>query len=288
MTPSTRSSRSGTSSTRPMALVRLRARLSSHSSRYPYPHRPLAATSPTGPYDWSSHANLSVANINPAALVYPNASSSSGSTYSVWLGGVILVAETADGPFSATPWAFPGGSGSNPAPVYLNGTFYLTNQGTDQIWSTPSLDKPWTVWTTIPHPAGLPYTVEDPYMWIDPRGNWHVRGPSWHTSLGQHHTPPLRRALSQVINHAYNTGASALPLAREGCPPPPNPTPPRASPPPASCLQARRRTARRRTSRRTSSRPTRRRGAGPISRTGTLSSSTTARGTATARSSAPA
>ena len=102
----------------------------------------------------------------------------------MWLGGAILVADSADGPFYTSPWTFPGGSGSNPAPVFVNGSFYLTNQGTDTIWSTTSLAKPWTVFTTIPHPA-LPYTVEDPYMWIDARGNWHV------------------------INHAYNTGQTA-------------------------------------------------------------------------------
>lgn len=130
------------------------------------------SSTPAGPYDWSSRANISVAAINPAALVFPNATTGA-ETYSIWIGGSILLAESADGPFIKSPFTYPGGDGSNPAPVFLNGSFYLTNQGTDQIWTTPSLDKPWTVFTTIPHPS-LPYTVEDPFMWIDPRGNWHV------------------------------------------------------------------------------------------------------------------
>ena len=135
------------------------------------------ASDPAGPYDWSTLPNISVASINPAALVYPNASSSSGAlVYSVWLGGNILLADSAYGPFITSSYSYPGGSGSNPAPVFVNGSFFLTNQGTTEIWTTSSLDKPWTSFATIPHPA-LPYTVEDPYMFIDRRGNWHVSLP---------------------------------------------------------------------------------------------------------------
>jgi hypothetical protein len=165
------------------------------------------ASDPTGPYDWSSRANISVAAINPAALVFTN--STTGSTvYSVWIGGVILLAASADGPFVPSPYTYPGGDGSNPAPVFHNGTFFLTNQGTTEIWSTPSLDKPWTQYATITHPPNLPYTVEDPVMWIDPRGNWHVR--TWLAGRPFVTPHPLpshspRRVPPQIINHAYNT-----------------------------------------------------------------------------------
>jgi hypothetical protein len=141
------------------------------------------SSSPTGPFDWTAFPNLPVHDINPAALVYPNASSSSGSTTAIFLGGQIMIADSPDGPFTVTGWSYPGGGGSNPAPIVgRDGMLYLTNQGTDTVWTTASLDKPWTTFSTIPHPAGLPYTVEDPVLWLDPRGRWHI------------------------INHAYNTG----------------------------------------------------------------------------------
>ena len=140
------------------------------------------APSPTGPFDWVSMPNLPVHDINPAALVYPNSSSPTGSSTAVFLGGKIMIASSPAGPFSVSPYTYPGGGGSNPAPILAkDGNLYMTNQGTTQIWTTPSLDKPWTPFATIAHPK-MPYTVEDPVMWQDPRGNWHI------------------------INHAYNTG----------------------------------------------------------------------------------
>ena len=165
------------------------------------------ATDPTGPYNWSARANISVADINPAALVFVNASTGA-TVYSIWIGGVILLADSADGPFLKSPYAYPGGDGSNPAPVFVNGTFYVTNQGTTEIWSTPSLDKPWANFASVTHPAGLPYTVEDPYMWIDPRGNWHVRLggiPPLQTRTGTMTGPAAPPRAAQIINHAYNT-----------------------------------------------------------------------------------
>ena len=134
------------------------------------------STSPSGPFDWSQFPNLTVHDINPAALIYPN-SSGSGMVYSVWIGGKILTANSPSGPFVQS-YTY---SASNPAPVYYKGNFYLTDQDTTTIRTTSSLDKPWTVFTTVPHPK-LPYTVEDPFLWVDRRGNWHI------------------------INHAYNTG----------------------------------------------------------------------------------
>jgi hypothetical protein len=141
------------------------------------------SSSPTGPYDWVSMPNLPVHDINPGAVTYPNTSSSTGSTTAVLLGGKVMVAESPAGPFLVSPYTYPGGAGSNPAPIFKGGALYLTNQGTDAVWTTPSFDKPWTKFATIQHPSpAFPYTVEDPVMWVDPRGNWHI------------------------INHAYNTG----------------------------------------------------------------------------------
>ena len=49
----------------------------------------------------------------------------------------------------------------------------MTNQGTDTVWTTPSFDQPWVTFSTIKHPS-FPYTVEDPFLWIDSRANWHI------------------------------------------------------------------------------------------------------------------
>ena len=139
------------------------------------------ATSPTGPFDWTAMPNLPVHDINPAALTYPNASSPTGSTTAVFLGGSIMIASSPAGPFAVSNYTYPGGGGSNPAPIWRDGALYMTNQGTDTVWTTPSLGSPWTAFSTIHHPT-FPYTIEDPVMYSDPRGGWHI------------------------INHAYNTG----------------------------------------------------------------------------------
>ena len=152
------------------------------------------ASSPTGPFDWTAKPNLPVHDINPAALVYPNASSPTGATTAVFLGGNIMIADSPDGPFSVSPWTYPGGGGSNPAPILKGGAIYLTNQGTSTVWTTPSLDQPWTTFATIPHPR-LPYTVEDPVMWTDARGNCKFRRepadqqPRPPKNLNPNHTP---------------------------------------------------------------------------------------------------
>ena len=61
----------------------------------------------------------------------------------------------------------------NTAPAFKNGRIYATNQGTTKVVSATSLAGPWTTFATIPHPK-LSYTVEDPFMWVDPKGNFHV------------------------------------------------------------------------------------------------------------------
>ena len=112
-----------------------------------------------GPYDWSSSPNISSTAINPAALTFPNASSPSGAlVYSLWIGSDILVASDPAGPFNfyaRNP--LPG----NTATAFANGKIYAMNQA-NHIQMATSLAGPWTAFSTITHPAGMPYTVEDP------------------------------------------------------------------------------------------------------------------------------
>lgn len=128
----------------------------------------------TGPYDWTTLPQLPIPSINPAYLSWAGASGAT--VHSLWAGGKVFTASSLNGPFTAVAgFTYPGG---NPAPIYHNGVFYMTNQFTLQIFTTPSVaaGSRWEVYANISH-AALPsddYHVEDPRLWVDARGNWHV------------------------------------------------------------------------------------------------------------------
>ncbi len=137
----------------------------------------VSQTAVTGPYDWTAQPNLNLTSLNPAFLVYIDAASGE-TVYSLWLGGRVLVATSPYGPFTAVPaFSYPGG---NPAPIFHDGAFYMTNQFTTTVYTTPSVapGSVWTVFSNISHAQpNFPtydYHVEDPFMWVDRRGNWHV------------------------------------------------------------------------------------------------------------------
>ena len=72
---------------------------------------------------------------NPAFVIFPGEGSKK--VFSLWVGGKIWIASSPDGPFALMPKAtYPGG---NPAPVYHDGAFYLTNQKTTEIYTTTKL-----------------------------------------------------------------------------------------------------------------------------------------------------
>lgn len=128
-----------------------------------------------GPWDWDTLPPLPIADINPAALTYNTAGVPS---YTVWLGGSVLVAASPYGPFEEVAnFTYPG---VNPAPIFHNGAFFMTNQGTETIWTVPAIAPGaiWTVYANISHaalpPATEQYHVEDPYLWVDQRGYWHI------------------------------------------------------------------------------------------------------------------
>ena len=139
------------------------------------------ADSPTGPWEWSTNANFSC-GINPQFLAFPNASNPAQTLYSLWEQGAFWLSESLYGPFTLQRQG--GNSGINPSPVYLNGTFYVTTQQTLEIQSAPTFSGPWSFYANITHNPSMPYVVEDPFLYIDKRGRWHI------------------------INHAYNTSES--------------------------------------------------------------------------------
>jgi hypothetical protein len=133
------------------------------------------ADSVTGPWNWSALPDLTEnVGINPAFLAYPDPTTGAV-VYSLWVSGVVHVASSLYGPFSVVEnFSYPF---VNPAPIHVNGAFYFTNQHTLQILTTPSV-APGSVWTVFANisalPSPAPYHIEDPFLFVDARGNWHI------------------------------------------------------------------------------------------------------------------
>eukprot|EP00041_Stephanoeca_diplocostata_P005579 m.64433 g.64433 ORF g.64433 m.64433 type:complete len:388 (+) comp15879_c0_seq6:144-1307(+) len=126
----------------------------------------------TGPYRWDVMPDIS-GRCNPAFVTYTDAVS--GKTkYTLWpSGSEIQTADSPDGPFTPISGT-KGVAGGNPAPLYHNGAFYATSQSTRTVVTATDLSGPWTVFANISVPVPRNVHVEDPFMWIDKRGNWHI------------------------------------------------------------------------------------------------------------------
>ena len=115
----------------------------------------------TGPYDFTTFADLPLTGENPAAVTFMDPATRK-TVYSLWSGGQVHVADSPASDFApVADFTYPGG---NPAPIFYNGSWYMTNQQTTTIYTTPRLapGARWTVFTNISH-AGLPssdYHVE--------------------------------------------------------------------------------------------------------------------------------
>jgi hypothetical protein len=122
------------------------------------------ATSIEGPYTWSSMPNM---GSNPAAVTFKDPTT--GKILYALFAGSVHVADSING-----PWAVAGpGPGGNPAPIFHKGVWYATSQSTREVMTVAKLGDKWTKYSDIkPH---LDHgTQEDPFMWIDARGNWWV------------------------------------------------------------------------------------------------------------------
>ena len=138
------------------------------------------AANASGPYEFGARPDIAPASINPGLLVFNDYSSAGNKTVvSLWMGDHVVVAGSPDGNFSRVPnFKYPGKA--NPAPLWHDGAFYLTTQHTLQVYrlAGSTLGAPgveWSVHANISHasvPAGV--TPEDPFMFIDRRGNWHI------------------------------------------------------------------------------------------------------------------
>ena len=138
----------------------------------------------TGPYAWPKAAAIPIPTLGsfdgPKSVVYTD--ENNVTKYSLWFGGFVYLADDAAGPWQVIPdFHYPG---HNPAPVFHDGAFYTIVSMTTGIMTTPKLESgaKWAVFTSRINATNVPtgWIPEDPDMWVDKRGNWHI------------------------VNHAYN------------------------------------------------------------------------------------
>lgn len=121
-----------------------------------------------GPYNWTKWDNLGG---NPAYFRYQDPAQGNATVHTIWTVPAIYTSRHIDGPY--TPAGKIPDSHGNPAPFYHAGRWYLTGQKTTTIWTAANIGDEWLV-----HGNVTPVTDignrEDPFFWIDARGNWHV------------------------------------------------------------------------------------------------------------------
>jgi hypothetical protein len=128
-------------------------------------------------------------------------------------GGTGSFLHTADSP--AGPWkALPSLSCNNPAPMFHNnGTMYCgCNSGGFKVYRSddPTKEGSWKQITTLKFPESWgegksPYLKnEDPYLWMDKRGNWHMLAHRYDYRDGY---PPNPNQTEPVLvsGHGYST-----------------------------------------------------------------------------------
>eukprot|EP00035_Acanthoeca_spectabilis_P030767 m.10833 g.10833 ORF g.10833 m.10833 type:complete len:409 (-) comp4362_c1_seq1:124-1350(-) len=135
------------------------------------------STNITGPYAWGVHPNITLTPTlgpfnGPKSVVFPDPETNR-TMYSLWLGGGVYLASDPAGPFTKLEgFSYPG---ANPAPVWHDGAFYANYLTT--IYTTPRLvsGAKWTEYGTVNRSTVPPdWLPEDPDMWVDPHGNWHI------------------------------------------------------------------------------------------------------------------
>ena len=131
-----------------------------------------------GPYRWEAWPDM---GSNPAFVTFNDPDAGNKTAYALFAGGKVLVSDDVAGPFKeAGPW--PGG---NPAPIFHGGKWYATTQSTQSIVTAARLGDSWEHYADVA-PRKDKGTQEDPFLWVDARGNWHVINHAYDTSDYQH------------------------------------------------------------------------------------------------------
>ena len=132
-----------------------------------------------GPYTWRSQEDW---GSNPAAVKFDDPAT--GKTKYAVFARSIYVSDNIDG-----PWTNVGsGPGGNPAPIFHEGVWYATTQRTQEVVTLGpggQLGGKWVQFASIA-PKLKHGTMEDPFMFIDAKGNWHVINHAYATDEWQH------------------------------------------------------------------------------------------------------
>ncbi|EDQ89099.1 uncharacterized protein MONBRDRAFT_25698 [Monosiga brevicollis MX1] len=99
-------------------------------------------------------------------------------------GAVVHYSASPTGPWQAAELDVP--SCNNPAPMlHANGTWFLAcNEGTWELYrSQGNFTGPYTKVAALPKNPPLTGVWEDPFVWIDARGNWHMIGHAYNEVL---------------------------------------------------------------------------------------------------------
>ena len=130
-----------------------------------------------GPWRWENVSGAdnpqNVTGFNPGFLTFND--STGNTVYSLWIEGspegVVYTSTSPGGPWAAVP----GSSNTtacniNPVALRHNGSFYCTGGKGTTIMTAPAIGGPWAVHGEI----GAVHPGEDPHLWIDARGGWHM------------------------------------------------------------------------------------------------------------------
>ena len=145
----------------------------------------------TGPYDWFARPRIQGSS-NCMAAVFND---TDGKTkYTLWSKGKyggVQIADSPDGPFRNIPNStLPH---DNVSPLFHNGSWYLATDhnpapGIRKIWTTKELGKgTWAVHAHVDQ-SGVEadVRVEDPFLFVDRRNNWHIIGHAFRLNETEH------------------------------------------------------------------------------------------------------
>ena len=155
-----------------------------------------------GPWTWRNETGVEV-SFNPGGLAYRDTRDPANPTtkYTLWVTkpdgaqlGAVYSAGSAAGPWVMIPNSNSTGCYINPSPLFHDGAFYCTGQKGETLMTAADIGGPWSDYATIPHRG------EDPFLWVDRRGNWHA---IFHTS-GDANAFGTNCSHSQVVSHVFS------------------------------------------------------------------------------------
>mmetsp|Transcript_13509 Transcript_13509/g.19925 ORF Transcript_13509/g.19925 Transcript_13509/m.19925 type:complete len:393 (+) Transcript_13509:87-1265(+) len=127
-----------------------------------------------GPYKWKSlNVTPLVKSPNPSFLEFKEGTKD---RFAMFMHNSIWYGESIEGPFIEESGVVLVNDSSialkNFKPILHNGMYYSTFQQTNRIYTSKYVAGPWTLYSNIT--VGAKVDLEDPELWIDEYGNWHI------------------------------------------------------------------------------------------------------------------